>query len=110
MNRFVVFGVAMFFAIVGIALLGADNKADAGQRCCGCSGASCDGCDGGCGGCGGMRARRCCGMPKDCCGRQRRARRCCGCAGPVNCCGCGGTTTTMEGDTTNGTTDVPPAP
>ena len=119
MNRFVVFGVAMFFAIVGIALLGADNKADAGQRCCGCAGASCDGCDGGCGGCGGSFARRCCG-PKDCCGRApkhcggcgglfARMRRCCGCDGaPVSCCGCAGGGTMDTGEATGG--DVPPPP
>lgn len=130
MNRFVVFGIAMFFAIVGIALLGADNKADAGQRCCGCAGASCAGCDGGCygcaGGCGGLFARkRCCGCagynaccgPKACCGlfARMRARKCCGCAGynaccqPVSCCGCAGAPMDTDGET-EGEPEVPPAP
>lgn len=128
MNRFVVFGVAMFFAIVGIALLGAENKADAGQRCCGCSGASCGGCGGACTGCscGGLFARRCCGAqaccgpraccgPKDCCGLFARmrccAQRCCArrcCGAPVTCCGCGGST--MSTEDAGGDADVPPAP
>ena len=50
MNRIVVFGLAIFFAIVGIALLGGNDKAMAfGHRCGGCNGGACNGgCNGGC--------------------------------------------------------------
>jgi len=37
MNRVLVFGIAIFFAVVGIALLGGDSKAVAGHGCHGCS-------------------------------------------------------------------------
>ncbi len=52
MNRTLVFGIAIFFAVVGLSLLGSEKSASAGlffrHGCCGCSGASCDGgCDGG---------------------------------------------------------------
>ncbi len=44
MNRVFVFGVAVFFAIVGIALLGGEKQAVAGHGCNGCHGAvACDG-------------------------------------------------------------------
>lgn len=101
MNRIVLLGVAMFFAIVGIALLGSDSKAVAGHGCHGCNGASCDGgcgghddccgrrhhrhrrCDGGCR--GGLFARlhnRCCGEVNTCCGEAAPA--CCAvAAGPA---------------------------
>ncbi len=48
MNRALVFGIAIFFAVVGIALVsGQSNTVMAGHGCHGCSG--CDGgCDGGC--------------------------------------------------------------
>jgi len=113
MNRALVFGIAMFIAVVGIALVGGEKSvAVAGHGCHGCSG--CDGgCDGGCSndcGCGGrvgllarLRSRKCCGEPccgpapacppaccgDPCCGRQGlfarlRARRSC-CGDP--CCG-----------------------
>ena len=36
MNRTLIFGIAIFFAIVGIALIGGSNKAVAGHGCCGC--------------------------------------------------------------------------
>ena len=89
MNRIVLLGVAMFFAIVGIALMGSDNTAVAGHGGHGCNGASCDG------GCGGYDAGECCGR------RHHRHRRCDGggcrgrhhhrrnrCCGEVNaCCG-----------------------
>jgi len=45
MNRIVILGLAVFFAIVGIALIGGDSKAMAfGHRGC-CNG--CNGCHGG---------------------------------------------------------------
>ena len=77
MNRIVVLGVAMFFALVGIALIGGENKAEAffGRR--GCNG--CGGCDGGGHHCGGGY---------DCCGRKHHRRRCCG--DVVDCGGCFG--------------------
>jgi hypothetical protein len=57
MNRVVLLGVAVFLAIVGIALLGGgSNTALAGHGCCGCCGGGCDcggWCGGGCGGCHG---------------------------------------------------------
>ena len=40
MNRTLVFGLAMFFAIVGIALIGGSNQAVAGHGCCGCHASS----------------------------------------------------------------------
>lgn len=46
MNRTLIFGIATFFALVGIALLGGENKAVAGHGCHGCDGGGCDG--GGC--------------------------------------------------------------
>ena len=46
MNRMVVFGVAMFLAIVGIALLGGQNSATAGHGCPGCNGELLGGCHG----------------------------------------------------------------
>jgi len=53
MNRTLVFGIAIFLAVVGIALLGGNKMAEAGHGCHGaaCAGAACDGyvdCDGGC--------------------------------------------------------------
>lgn len=86
MNRVVVFGVAIFFAIVGIALLGGgERKAVAGHGCSGCSG--CHGCDGGA--CKGADA--CNG----CHGRVKRDRchgrtRCHGSKGCTGCNGCNG--------------------
>jgi hypothetical protein len=40
MNRMFVFGIAIFFAIVGIALVGGEKVAVAGHGCHGCSGCS----------------------------------------------------------------------
>ena len=114
MNRFVCFGVAIFFAVVGIALLGGEEKANAGLF----RGNGCGGCAGDCGGvadCGGRD--RCCGLfghkcrcsgdcggkadccgavVDDCCGRKARCHgrdRCCGLFGhKCRCSGndCGG--------------------
>ena len=49
MNRIVVFGLAMFFALVGIALIGGENKASAfifGRFAGGGYSGGCDGCGG----------------------------------------------------------------
>jgi hypothetical protein len=70
MNRTLVFGIAMFFAIVAFALMGPEPSAVAGH--------------GGCAGKGKSKAsagRKCDGKAaRKCSGRQKRARRC-GCAG-----------------------------
>jgi hypothetical protein len=83
MNRIVVLGLAMFFAIVGIALLGGDSKAMAfgHRKCCSCS--SCNGCNGGCHGC----HSRCHG-----CHKRHRCHGCNGCNGcnGGSCCSNGG--------------------
>lgn len=80
MNRALVFGIAIFFAVVGIALIGGESKvAMAGHSCdCSCSG-DCGGCHGDCGGCHGRRGLF-----------SRRNRGCCGCHGAPSCCGCHG--------------------
>lgn len=77
MNRVVLLGVAVFLAVVGIALLGGANSALAGHGCCGCCG-GCNGCYGGC--CGG-----CNGGYGGCCGGCHGGYDCGGCHG-----GCGG--------------------
>ena len=98
MNRTLVLGIAIFFAVVGIALVGGEKTAVAGRHH-GCNGARvvvrriavavaavamarrhrhrCHGCNGGCDG----AAADCCG----CHGRRHHHRRCCGnpCCGPV---------------------------
>jgi hypothetical protein len=102
MNRIVVFGLALFFALVGIALVGGEKKASAfifGRL--GGGGYAAGGCDGGCGGChggcnGGCHHRnRCHG---GCHARNRCHGRChgrcnggCngGCHGGGGCCGGG---------------------
>jgi hypothetical protein len=80
MNRALIFGIAIFFAVVGIALLGADNTAVAGHGCHGCNG----GCYGG--GCGGYGCHGCHGG-----GLFSRLFHGChgngGCHGYNNCCG-----------------------
>ncbi len=71
MNRALVLGVAVFFALVGVCLLGSDNAVVAGHGCscdCSCSGNDC-GCD-----CGGH-------------GLFHRRKSCCGCSGHNSCCG-----------------------
>ena len=63
MNRTLILGIAMFLAIVGIALVGGEKVAVAGHGChCCCCGGCCGGCC--CGGChchGDHRHRCCCG-------------------------------------------------
>ena len=75
MNRVVILGIAVFLAIVGMALLGGENKVYAGHGCKGCTGK--------CGG-GDKAVKACCGPPK-CAGcrgtKVRRVRRCHGCRG-----------------------------
>lgn len=106
MNRALIFGIAIFFAVVGIALLGADNSAVAGHGCNGCNGCSgydCGGCHGGCHG-GGLfhrlRNRGChgchgCHGYNDCCGQVNYCQPACqpacqqDCCQPVSCCGTG---------------------
>jgi hypothetical protein len=87
MNRIVVFGIAMFFALVGIALVGGENKASAffGHRCGGCS---CNGCHGG--GChGGCHSRCHGGCHSRCHGCHSRCHGRChgGCCNGGGCCG-----------------------
>lgn len=96
MNRTVVFGIAMLFAVVGLTLTGGQKEAEAGWGCRGgkrCRGASA------CNGhavvdhaCCGRRARRCGGKhgcrgdraDRGCRGRrERRSRGCCGEAAPA---------------------------
>ena len=82
MNRIVVFGLALFFALVGIALVGSESKALAfgGHRCNGCN--SCNGCNGCHSRCHGGCHSRC---HSRCHGRCHG--RCNGCNG--GCCGGG---------------------
>ena len=101
MNWKVAVGLAIFFAIVGIALVGGEKAAVAGLRGHGCAGAAaCGGCDDA-GACGGVRCHgrlRCQGEKAavSCHGRvrchgldraERRAQRCCGAKAS---CACGG--------------------
>ncbi len=138
MNRILILGVAMFFALVGMAMMGAENQAVAGHGCNGCKGVG--GVGGGCGGdmvadCGGRKAR-CggrvharkarCGGEARCGGKVRgggkarcggglfsgKHRR--GCGGEVDCCGvevakgCGGEV--MYSAPVKGGGDVVPTP
>ncbi len=97
MNRTVLLGIAIFFAVVGIALLGGEQKAVAGHGCnsyCDCSCYGCDcycSCAGSCHGRQGLlarlRARRhaCHGCHSYCHGCHDY---CHGCHGYVpHCCG-----------------------
>jgi hypothetical protein len=95
MNRIVVFGLAMFFALVGIALLGGENKASAfifgggyGGGCA-CNGGGCHGGHGCHGRCHGRD--RCHGRNR-CHGRHRCHGGCNGggCYGGGCHGGCGG--------------------
>ena len=71
MNRTLIFGIALFFALVGLALIGPERTAVAGHGgCSGCKGAHARKCGGR--RCDGRKARRCSG---------RKARRCSGCSG-----------------------------
>lgn len=97
MNRIFGFGIAIFFAVVGLAMVGGERQADAGHGCCGVAVSH------GCGGhhrCGGGlfagRHHRCGGhVAHHRCGGHARRHRCGGlfggrhhrCAGPVDCCG-----------------------
>src|SRR4051812_35436311 len=94
MNRIVVFGLAMFFALVGIALVGGESKASAfifGGGGCG----SCGGCHGGhhhrCGGgCHARHHHRCHGRCNGGC-NGGGGGGCCGGGGyGGGCCGGGG--------------------
>ncbi len=96
MNRIFTFGVAIFFAIVGMALLGGEKQAQAGHGCHGCNG--CSSCDGstGCDGCSAKKIRRCSGRNHDRC-HGRKRDRCNGgrlfgnrCSGKTHCSGCNG--------------------
>ena len=83
MNRIVVLGVAIFFALVGIALVGGEKKASAfGHR--GCCNSACNGCHGGHGCCAGD----CChgGHHNRCC-HSRCHGRCHGGCCNGGCCG-----------------------
>src|ERR1044071_8455754 len=82
MNRILILGVAMFLAIVGIALIGGEKTAVAGHGChgCCCGGDCC--CGGGCC-CGGhhhRHHRHHCGCGGCCCGGDS-------CCGGSSCCG-----------------------
>lgn len=99
MNRKFLFGIALFFAVVGLALVGNDNQAQAGLGCGGGIFARCGG--NGCGGvsCGGRRHHRHFrGLFRGRCGGSSCAGDCGGgsCGGvvvnhcPPSCGGCGG--------------------
>ena len=81
MNRIVVLGVAIFLALVGIALVGGEQTAEAGlfNRGGGC-GCACDG-----GGCHGRR--RCHGRCDGCHGGDCCASKCDGCSCNGSCHG-----------------------
>ncbi len=65
MNRTLVFGIAVFMAVVGVALISADSNIQAGHKCkCKCSN------DCGC--------NSCC-APADCCSPCNCAPAACGC-------------------------------
>jgi len=77
MNRIVVLGLAVFFAIVGIALVGGDSKAMAfgHHKCCSCNSCnSCNGCHSRCHGCH----------------HRHRCHGCCSSNCNGGCCGGGG--------------------
>lgn len=87
MNRALVFGIAIFFAVVGIALLGADKTAYAGHGCHGCS------CDGGCdSSCDSSCSSSC---DCSCSGRKRLFHRH-RCHGRRRCHGCSGCSVTVS--------------
>ena len=133
MNRFLVLGVAIFFALVGLAMIGGESQAVAGHGCNGCKGVGCvGGGHGVCAGidCGGKHARcagrrharaaRCGGLKGDCggskvrCGgiKAKHRRRC---AGVADCCGtvvhdCGGHGGKMMDAPVQGGGDIAPPP
>lgn len=82
MNRTLMFGIAIFLAVVGFALLGGQDSAVQAGGCHGCSG-GCWGCSGGCsGGCYGCHGGWGC---HGCSGGCHGGRGCHGCSG-----GCSG--------------------
>lgn len=103
MNRTLALGIAIFFAVVALALVGSEKSASAGLfRHHGCCGGDCGGapeCNGGgdcaASDCGGCHSKRCFGKHR-CHGRKRchglfRKHRCHGCnGGGCNGGGCGG--------------------
>jgi len=91
MNRTLMFGIAAFLALVGIAMLmGFDSPLVAGGRCCGCSG-GCHGCSGcyGCHGCSGCYGCHGCSGCYGCHGCSG-CYGCHGCSGCYGCHGCSG--------------------
>ncbi len=127
MNRTLVFGIALFFAIVGLSLIGSENSASAGLfRHRGCGGSDCGGSD--CGGapscdgdydCGGYHGRkhRCHGLfgGHRCHGRKHchglfRKHRCYGCSGAAPAC-CGEVVEpSCSGSAAPAASDAPDAP
>lgn len=96
MNRIFGFGIAIFFAVVGLAMVGGERQADAGHGCCGV--AVSHGCGGHHRSGGGLFAgrNRCGGHAgHHRCGGHARKNRCGGlfggrknrCAGVADCCG-----------------------
>ena len=94
MNRTLMFGIAIFFAVLGISLVGGENQAVAGHGCHGLFGGG-GRCHGG-GLFGGHRANRCGGYVATCGGHKRchgglfarlRARKAARCHGAPACCG-----------------------
>ena len=80
MNRSVIFGVALFFAIVGLALIGLDNTAVAGHSSHGC-----DDCEGDCEG----DSHGCISSLLGCLGCHGCAASSCCAPALLSCCGCG---------------------
>ena len=79
MNRTLVFGIAIFLAVVGIAMIGGEKQAIAGHGCsCDCSD-DCSACDND-KSCKCKGRHRCSGRKDRCCGRDR-------CSGRDRCCG-----------------------
>ncbi len=124
MNRMFVFGVAMFFAIVGFALMGGERQAVAGHGCGGCHGVVTSDCGTPCcepAPCGGRarhqgirRAGRCGGHASH---RRLLSRRGCGgqpadCCGTVvtDCCGVATEGVPQEAVPQEATPDTPPTP
>jgi hypothetical protein len=109
MNRTLVLGIAIFFAVVCIALLGNQNQAVAGLGCSGCDGFAVKGCSGRarchgqrhafksrCSGATKHAGNRCCGSATKCSGASKcsgRRDRCSGkrvrtrCSGRKSCSG-----------------------
>ncbi len=69
MNRTLIFGIALFFALVGLALVGPERTAVAGHGAGSCKGDNARKCGGR--RCDGKKARR----------SHSRRTRCCGCSG-----------------------------